>query len=328
MAEPRREPPSQPPRRRQRRRPMGAGCTRGANAAAPLRSVDGKEQPGSASSSRAGGHGGATGTASATPASPAKAAAGQAPSEGAHKAAADRSRPGSYRDKAAEKQRHGASVTAPATTDSPLASNVAAPSASALPDATSLPGAVSPRGPDMVDGLREAAQATGPEAIDKSGEPSQPQQTVVRAGVRPASRTYSIRSEEALSALNAIEIRLKQIEDRVADLDAFVRGPGPHTSGFGKAKTELASLEADAHKLESTGVDSIYTGELDSGRASAKEKKKEELRRLEALFNRIDDIFRVISTNSKSSSATATVPPDRPVPSATPPHSPQLAPAE
>jgi chromosome segregation ATPase len=155
------------------------------------------------------------------------------------------------------------------------------------------------------------------------------QEALAKAGIRCSNRSFSIRSEEALNALLGIEVRLKQIEDRVAELDMFVRRLGPHSSGLSKAKTELAQLEADAHKLESTGVDNIYTSELESGKASAKETKKDQLRRLEALFNRIDDIFHTIAKGATCTGAAASPAPVAEIEAleTTPPHTPKFPPS-
>jgi len=138
------------------------------------------------------------------------------------------------------------------------------------------------------------------------------------AGVRMQGRAYSVRSEEALNALLLTDNRLKTIEDRVAILEVNVKSPGSQPNGFSKAKIELAQLEADAHKLESAGVDNIYTSELTSGKGPAKESKKEQLQRLEALFSRIDGIFRTISQNSETSKV-----PDTSIPALPPPEPPE-----
>lgn len=103
-----------------------------------------------------------------------------------------------------------------------------------------------------------------------------------------------------MSALSLLEARLKRIENRVAELDKLVRGPNLPVNVLAKAKTELALIEADAHKLESSGVDNIYTGELESGKASAKETKKEQLRRLEALFSFIDEVFSYVNSSTST----------------------------
>mmetsp|Transcript_119250 Transcript_119250/g.338123 ORF Transcript_119250/g.338123 Transcript_119250/m.338123 type:complete len:185 (+) Transcript_119250:130-684(+) len=126
---------------------------------------------------------------------------------------------------------------------------------------------------------------------------------VVRAaGSEPAKtrpkRGYSIKSEEALDQLDKTNSTLSQIEQRLADIDDRVRSGRCEPAGLGGLKTELAQLEAAAHKLESNGVDNIYTSELTSGRLPAKDTKHEQLRRLEALFSRIDDLFGYIKQNT------------------------------
>jgi len=126
----------------------------------------------------------------------------------------------------------------------------------------------------------------------------------LRREVQPSSgknsfcRLYSVRSEEALHQLGEIEGRLVFIENRVLEIAALVRN-GIDASSLTKVKTELAFLEAEANKLESKGVDNVYTSELNSGKIPAKETKKEQLRRLEALFVQIEDVFQRISSETK-----------------------------
>lgn len=113
-------------------------------------------------------------------------------------------------------------------------------------------------------------------------------------------RMYSIKSEHALNELSHLDGRLSQIEVRVAELGETLRSgslSGPE--GFGKMKTELALLEAEAHRLESNGVDNVYTGELTSGKVPAKETKKSQLQRLETLFEQIEEIFSAIPKNEQ-----------------------------
>ena len=43
--------------------------------------------------------------------------------------------------------------------------------------------------------------------------------------------------------------------------------------------------------METTGVDDVYTGDLESGKQMAKAAKKDMLRRFEVLFEKIDAIF-------------------------------------
>mmetsp|Transcript_2215 Transcript_2215/g.4351 ORF Transcript_2215/g.4351 Transcript_2215/m.4351 type:complete len:230 (+) Transcript_2215:107-796(+) len=121
---------------------------------------------------------------------------------------------------------------------------------------------------------------------------------------KPLGRLYSIRSEQALRQLGELEDRLTTIEKRVAELGRSARSlleatgaGGRPPEAVGKIKTELALLEAEAHKLESSGVDNVYTGELESGKDTAKETKKGQLGRLEALFGQIDEVFKLIQNS-------------------------------
>lgn len=111
------------------------------------------------------------------------------------------------------------------------------------------------------------------------------------------SRQFSIASTEAIEQLEQLGARLVPIEDRVAELNRLAQGPqclGNET--LGQMKTELAQLEAEANKLETKGVDSIYTSELRSGQEIAKQLKKAQLRRLESLFALIEQLFRVLNS--------------------------------
>jgi len=109
------------------------------------------------------------------------------------------------------------------------------------------------------------------------------------------ARSLSVRSAKALSRLEEIESQVAALESQVADIDAALSAPREvsheEVSHF---KTQLALLEAQAHKLETSGVDGVYTGELESGKADAKAAKRSQLERLEVLFAKIEDIFHVI----------------------------------
>eukprot|EP00930_Biecheleria_cincta_P029263 TRINITY_DN20367_c0_g1_i3.p1 TRINITY_DN20367_c0_g1~~TRINITY_DN20367_c0_g1_i3.p1 ORF type:complete len:253 (-),score=67.96 TRINITY_DN20367_c0_g1_i3:19-777(-) len=65
-------------------------------------------------------------------------------------------------------------------------------------------------------------------------------------------------------------------------------------------KTELALLESKAKQLEGSGIDDIYTGDLQSGKQAAKDSKKDMLKRLETLFGRIDDTFANLKSRLES----------------------------
>lgn len=109
-------------------------------------------------------------------------------------------------------------------------------------------------------------------------------------GARQVPRRWSLKSEEAMHQLAQLDESLSRIEQQVAEIDGLSRLPSGQ--GRNQMRTDLALLEAEANKLESKGVDSVYTSELVSGRDDAKNSKKALLRRLEALFVQIESIFR------------------------------------
>lgn len=119
------------------------------------------------------------------------------------------------------------------------------------------------------------------------------------------TRMYSLRSTMALQELSQLEDRLSSVERRVDDIAATIASAG--LESIGALKTELALLEAEAHRLESSGVDNVYTGELASGKGAAKETKKSQLQRLEGLFAQIDALFAEMQRSSEPSGA-ATLP--------------------
>lgn len=79
------------------------------------------------------------------------------------------------------------------------------------------------------------------------------------------------------------------LEQKVAEV---VREVGRGALPLPKARNELAYVEAQGHKLETQGVDSVYCSELTSGKATAKAEKKALLARLESLFESIDAEFK------------------------------------
>lgn len=286
---------------------MGAGCARGTNAVEPSLGDDGKDAGGASSSGSPAAAPAAAAPAPAASSSlkPKKAVRGEAASKGAEKSGSSdkpaRPPPGSYR---AAPVKDVVEAPGPPNTAVPRAQN----------GARGTPA-------EPVAGLRALGFAEASETeVEVADRPQE--KTVVKAPLR-GKRCFSVKSENALTALNVIEVRLKQIEDRVAELDTFVRELGAHapSGSFLKPKSELAQLEADAHKLESTGVDNIYTSELESGKASAKETKKEQLRRLEVLFDRIDKVFGLMPKGAGGGAATLPGSPQAPMASPHIPHS-------
>eukprot|EP00929_Paragymnodinium_shiwhaense_P113645 TRINITY_DN81934_c0_g1_i1.p1 TRINITY_DN81934_c0_g1~~TRINITY_DN81934_c0_g1_i1.p1 ORF type:complete len:393 (+),score=93.01 TRINITY_DN81934_c0_g1_i1:60-1238(+) len=117
---------------------------------------------------------------------------------------------------------------------------------------------------------------------------------------RASERKYSLKSEKALDQLESTDSRLRGVEEKVRKIAHTVStSPTLDRKMHGHMKTDLALLEAEAHKLESQGVDNIYTSELQSGKTAAKELKREQLRRLEGLFVEIDDVFKAMSRASE-----------------------------
>lgn len=121
------------------------------------------------------------------------------------------------------------------------------------------------------------------------------------SGTKLLSRKLSLQSEEALRQLDKLDVTLAGLEKHVSQLNQFARETKQLTSDqAGRMKTSLAQLEADANKLETKGVDCIYTSELRSGQVSAKEFKKAQLQRLEKLFVVIEDLFRFLNGASQN----------------------------
>merc|ERR1712151_1214925 len=97
-------------------------------------------------------------------------------------------------------------------------------------------------------------------------------------------------SLEALENLGKSDEQLRTIEARVEELATKLK-EGPPQAELADIKTELATMESQAKQLEGKGVDDVYTGELNSGKAEAKDQKKDMLRRLEVLFSRFEELF-------------------------------------
>lgn len=103
----------------------------------------------------------------------------------------------------------------------------------------------------------------------------------------------SFLSEEAIDGLLKTGLELDKLEARVEELMGQVR-KGELTPGQGR--TELSQVEAAAHKVECDKVDAIYTSELHSGKDDAKKEKKDQLKRLEALFDKLEVQFKWLKT--------------------------------
>lgn len=123
----------------------------------------------------------------------------------------------------------------------------------------------------------------------------------LNSGPKQLSRKMSLQSEVAMKQLAELDVTLADIEQRVEQFSRLANEPAQLTlESVASIKTALAQAEAEANKLETKGVDSIYTSELKSGHASAKESKKAQLRRLEKLFVVIEDVFRLLNTANQN----------------------------
>lgn len=109
-----------------------------------------------------------------------------------------------------------------------------------------------------------------------------------RAYVSSACR-LSFASTTALKALDSTDEELSRIETRVKVIASLL--PDVHPSSIFPLKAELAQLETEAKKLETKGIDDIYTGDLTSGKHIAKDAKKAMLLRFEQLFGTVEQIF-------------------------------------
>ncbi|EER05501.1 hypothetical protein Pmar_PMAR011526 [Perkinsus marinus ATCC 50983] len=89
---------------------------------------------------------------------------------------------------------------------------------------------------------------------------------------------------------------LEELDRQLADIEAEVRQvEGELDSGCltpERAQHVLAQVEARLDKLQFRGIDEIETGNLHSGKETAKYARKELVRRAEQLSQKIESIFR------------------------------------
>ncbi|KAF4697598.1 hypothetical protein FOZ60_004494 [Perkinsus olseni] len=126
----------------------------------------------------------------------------------------------------------------------------------------------------------------------------------VPSGHRPM-RTMSVLSQQTCGALEGLDQQLTGVE---AEVRAHGSSPKsrPTELRFAKLKAiyargvltaeraqhVLAQVEARLDKLQFKGIDEIETGNLHSGKETAKHARKELVRRAEMLSQRIESIFR------------------------------------
>lgn len=134
--------------------------------------------------------------------------------------------------------------------------------------------------------LRVLTKAQGPPPPQASPSPAG------RAGQpRLQHQRYSVLSEEALAKLAASQGDIGILEEQVAEALKMLQGGDLDRIAFSQLKTRVSQLEAEANKIMCHKVDDVQTSELSSGKAEAKDQKKQQIARLDVLFERIEEFF-------------------------------------
>ncbi|KAF4725673.1 hypothetical protein FOZ63_029481 [Perkinsus olseni] len=110
-------------------------------------------------------------------------------------------------------------------------------------------------------------------------------------------KSFSILSAKTLGHLDQLEAALHDVEREVSETEQdLISGE----MSVGKAKDDLAQVEARLDKLQFNGIDSVQTVDLHSGKEPAKAARKELVRQAEDLSARIDKIFKQIKEAEKT----------------------------
>eukprot|EP00929_Paragymnodinium_shiwhaense_P089040 TRINITY_DN49302_c0_g1_i1.p1 TRINITY_DN49302_c0_g1~~TRINITY_DN49302_c0_g1_i1.p1 ORF type:complete len:371 (+),score=83.11 TRINITY_DN49302_c0_g1_i1:91-1203(+) len=104
----------------------------------------------------------------------------------------------------------------------------------------------------------------------------------------PMGRAYSMASCDAMHRLQAVATALGRLEAAATSVEQRLQAS---VLDAVSARTQLAQIEAEAKQLEADGVDSVTSGELETGKADIKALKRSLLERLEALFNKLETLF-------------------------------------
>eukprot|EP00401_Gymnodinium_catenatum_P080261 CAMPEP_0117582736 /NCGR_PEP_ID=MMETSP0784-20121206/66601_1 /TAXON_ID=39447 /ORGANISM="" /LENGTH=144 /DNA_ID=CAMNT_0005383297 /DNA_START=115 /DNA_END=549 /DNA_ORIENTATION=+ len=115
-------------------------------------------------------------------------------------------------------------------------------------------------------------------------------------------RTYSVLSREAMKKLEACSSELGALS---AEAEEIGRQFHDGAISAGQARTALSQVEARANKLETDGVDAIYTSELTSGKEHVKTGKREQIAELGQLFSRLEELFRYFNASEAASQSVA-----------------------
>ncbi|KAF4693155.1 hypothetical protein FOZ60_011619 [Perkinsus olseni] len=110
-------------------------------------------------------------------------------------------------------------------------------------------------------------------------------------------KSFSILSAKTLGHLDQLEAALHDVEREVSETEQdLISGE----MSIGKAKDDLAQIEARLDKLQFNGIDSVQTVDLHSGKEPAKAARKDLVRQAENLSARIDKIFKQIKEAEKT----------------------------
>jgi len=104
-------------------------------------------------------------------------------------------------------------------------------------------------------------------------------------------RTLSRKSYDTVMTLSNFRRSFDDIEASIEQLTVSIQST---ETPVGRARTELAQLEATLDKLQCKGVDSVETFELSSGKELAKSIRKELTDRADIIHDRIDEVFKAI----------------------------------
>jgi len=114
----------------------------------------------------------------------------------------------------------------------------------------------------------------------------------------------SPRSAAALNKLQRYNQEVEDLENEVADIEAALQDyPRTPRARLLEAKDQIAQMNGNLEKLQYSGVDSIITAELASGKERAKEKRKALNQRCDALRERIlqdsKDLRKMLASGGK-----------------------------
>jgi len=101
-------------------------------------------------------------------------------------------------------------------------------------------------------------------------------------------RQYSIRSSATVHTLEDIEQEVNVMSKRVEEVEGILQTTPPDQFEAG-LRGELAQLHGNANKLLATRIDAILTSELISGRDDARAIRKQLIKDVEKLIDKVEE---------------------------------------